>query len=219
MQDNQDDDIDILNGTLHGTGSCFPVLERFAREQEAVFEPVLLPDFFPSSTLGGGNKDREPFETFGKIKMRQSSRSPKIVTMNKSKPQEFFHAVESTDNQVMFYDDHKILQILAQLQHIAQKNPDKEIEFHFFDDRNDILTGLKDFFTKYSQVLLPKNIKLHLHQYQRVKGDLSQEELKKRLDGQSITCIQIVVGYLKNIQAYVPKTEEFSPTTTGAFLK
>lgn len=61
-------------------------------------------------------------------------------------------------------DDSKLLMLYAQTHHIATKHPGKKIQFHFYDDREDILNPLKSFFEKFPE-LLPPHVTLHLHKY------------------------------------------------------
>jgi len=61
-------------------------------------------------------------------------------------------------------DESKLLMLYAQTHHIATKHPGKKIQFHFYDDREDILRPLKSFFEKFPE-LLPPHVTLHLHKY------------------------------------------------------
>src|SRR5690606_304595 len=54
--------------------------------------------------------------------------------------------------------------LYAQTHKVATDYPDKQIEFTFYDDRLDILYGLKHFYHEHSD-LLPKNLNLHLRIY------------------------------------------------------
>lgn len=50
------------------------------------------------------------------------------------------------------------------MQKAAADHPGEEIIFDFFDDRRDIVTTLKNYFTQYRH-MIPKNVKLRLHSY------------------------------------------------------
>ncbi|KTC78215.1 hypothetical protein [Legionella brunensis] len=69
------------------------------------------------------------------------------------------------------FDDTKASLIYAQVQKIAQENPDEEIVFEFFDDRGkgarrteDILEWLNKFYSENPE-MLPKNVTLKLNHY------------------------------------------------------
>lgn len=62
------------------------------------------------------------------------------------------------------FDEHKATILYAQIHRMANKAPNAEIIFDFYDDRMDILNSLRDFYTKYPD-LLPKNVTLRLYKY------------------------------------------------------
>lgn len=62
------------------------------------------------------------------------------------------------------FDRTKISLIYFWAMRMATFHPNVDIEIDFYDDRDDLLYGLHDFFSKHSD-LLPKNITLNLHQY------------------------------------------------------
>ena len=64
-------------------------------------------------------------------------------------------------------DEYKITLLYMQIHKVASENPDAEIDFNFYDDRDDILDKLDNKFFKYPN-LLPKNIVLHLNRYNGV---------------------------------------------------
>ncbi|CDZ76611.1 hypothetical protein BN59_00885 [Legionella massiliensis] len=66
------------------------------------------------------------------------------------------------------FDEYKATIIYTQIQRIANKHPDAEIEFDFFDDRQDILDSLTRFYRKHPY-LIPKNVTLRLHQYEAAR--------------------------------------------------
>jgi|GEM_PF-4577592 len=93
----------------------------------------------------------------------------------------FREGVKSSDLDGKFTqiidDKHKVSLLFAQMQNTAKKNPDKEIEFNFYDDRVDIVEGLKKFYSQYAE-LIPKNVTLNLRSYSGLTP--ADGELKER---------------------------------------
>lgn len=71
------------------------------------------------------------------------------------------------------WDETKATLLYAQIHNIATAHPTEEIEFHFYDDRKDILTSLSDFYRTYPN-LIAKNVTLHLHHYEGDKVSSSE---------------------------------------------
>lgn len=71
---------------------------------------------------------------------------------------------EHTNHKEYIFDKFKLSLLYAQMHKIASENPDDEIVFDFFDDREDILYSLQNTFSKHPE-LIPPNLTLHLYQY------------------------------------------------------
>ncbi len=65
---------------------------------------------------------------------------------------------------VPHWDNSKLRMLYAQMQALAAKNPDADIEFDFYDDRDEMLCDLFKIFSQYP-ALKPGNVKLNLHHY------------------------------------------------------
>jgi hypothetical protein len=70
-----------------------------------------------------------------------------------------------------YFDESKISLIYAKAHRAASFNPYGTVQLTFYDDRQDILDGLYDFFTS-NAALLPDNLALYLCQYRRGQGIL-----------------------------------------------
>src|SRR5262245_33268996 len=64
----------------------------------------------------------------------------------------------------------KIEILLRQLADAAKNHPNYSIDFHFIDDRKDIVDGVRSFF-KANPHTIPENIKLHLRRFRKVKNE------------------------------------------------
>lgn len=80
------------------------------------------------------------------------------LIQNDAKGDTYSHAVYG-------FDDSKILLLYAQMQKLSIEHPNKRIEYHFTDDRVDILARLYLFFEA-NKSLIPNNLTLHISLYQ-----------------------------------------------------
>lgn len=85
------------------------------------------------------------------------------------------------------YDESKITLLYAQMQQIASCYRDAKIDFHFIDDRLDLLDSLHDFFSKAPHTI-PPNVVLQfaLHIEDKLGEEDDPEELLKLCDPQPI---------------------------------
>lgn len=76
----------------------------------------------------------------------------------------------SDNNYIDVFDEQKALLLWQQMMHAAVQSKDAangsswQVNFHFFDDRADILNALQAHFKKHP-CLIPKGVTLHLHAY------------------------------------------------------
>ncbi len=77
------------------------------------------------------------------------------------------------------FDTTKASLLYAQMHRVASRYHDDSIDFHFYDDRFDILDKLKTFFSQHC-VLIPQNVTLRLYQY---KGKPCSKRAKIRGKG------------------------------------
>lgn len=68
------------------------------------------------------------------------------------------------DHVDTYFDGTKLTLLYAQIHKAAMEDPTAEIIYDFYDDREDILYALKEFF-KRSPGLIPQNVTLRLNQY------------------------------------------------------
>jgi hypothetical protein len=73
-------------------------------------------------------------------------------------------------------DASKLMLLYAQMNRAAAFNSLYEIEFHFYDDRKDILDNLFNFYDKYSEYI-PNIVTLCLHHYDEYSKILSYEKI------------------------------------------
>ncbi|MDX2346499.1 MAG: hypothetical protein QNK11_06495 [Legionella sp.] len=73
------------------------------------------------------------------------------------------------------FDESKISLLYARIHRAAAANPDGEVIVHFYDDRDDILSVLDDFFIS-NYDLLPPNVEISLHRYIRAHEVFDVEE-------------------------------------------
>lgn len=132
---NMDDENKKKGGKVYG--SCFPAIISVSEHLNAKFDNLLLADIY--ADLQDGESYRRAM-----LSIEQSVN--------------FSHAS-------WIWDESKATIIYAQTQKVANSHPSQEIIFNFFDDRDDILSELNDFFNKYPE-LLPSNVTLVLHKYE-----------------------------------------------------
>ena len=126
------------------TGSCFASIRSFTTPLKARFHPMLMADIFNDLPLGASMAEAE--------KALQNNAYPSEKLRKDAHPQTAF-------------DSKKVTLLYAQIHEMASQHPGKPIDFHFVDDRDDILEqGLANFFGQHPD-FLPKNVTLHLHLY------------------------------------------------------
>lgn len=125
-------------------GSCFPAIKRIADDLEAEFVPFLLADLY-------GNL--EPGTSY--LRAMEHLEKPAL----------------KIEHQECTIDEYKVTLLYAQIHHMAYKiaqlpkpQSNEDIVFDFYDDREEILSELANFFNQH-QILLPSNVTLRLHQY------------------------------------------------------
>lgn len=158
-------EVDALNSFMRRTDSCFSGLMNLHMEicqrlrQTSIYtrtaiklDPYLLADTYGRLQAG---------ESFGKAVKKK--------------------LLENMDgHESWLFDDSKLTILYAQMHKVASEHPDADIIFDFYEDRQSILEGLRDFFQN-NQDLLPNNITLNLHEY--CGNDVSNMAEIKGLDG------------------------------------
>lgn len=118
------------------TGSCFIAIKKISKHLGVQFDPFLLADVY------GDVQEGEAYRL---------AMDPRVPDSEHPKWQ---------------FDETKVSILYAQMHHIAFEHHDEETEitFDFYDDRQDILDTLKEYFSKYP-TLIPSNLQLRLHKY------------------------------------------------------
>lgn len=138
-----------------GSGSCFSAITKISaalnifNDEKPPLDDLLLADV---------HHDLEPGSTLAE--------GLKLLKDDGRTYQEHVKPISYSD---WFLDDGKLTIVLAQVHKIAAENADEEIEYHFYDDLEDILLPLHTYFKKYPN-LIPKNVTLHFHRYTGPKG-------------------------------------------------
>ena len=134
--DRQSINLDAINAHNHDTDSSFKVLCDVAENMENVtLDRLLLEDIVKNQRVG--TTFDQGLEGFEARKQNPAAAQPP------------------------FMDQHKILLIYTQLQHVAYTCPSQEIQFIFIDDNNEILRALINLFIK-NKSLIPNHITLRL---------------------------------------------------------
>ncbi|RUQ78856.1 hypothetical protein [Legionella septentrionalis] len=126
--------IDI--GNAWGKGSCFPALEKICIFLGLDLDTFLLADIY--GNLPAGTSFNRAIEAY-------------------------VEAYEGEHADWLF-DETKVSILYAQMHKIAQENPNEDIRFHFYDDKDSILKSVSEFFTQYPE-LMPKNVSLIISKY------------------------------------------------------
>ena len=136
---------DFSNSTANGRGSCYPATKLISNELEATLDKFLLGDIY--NDLSDGTTFCKAFKYLDKHHQYKPAHYKKVQTLH---------------NWV--HDDSKLTLLYAQIHKVVLEHPFDEIQFNFFDDREDILTGLHTYFLKYPD-LIPLNVTLNLKRY------------------------------------------------------
>ena len=127
-----------------GTESCFAAIIQVNKEIKGVLNTFVMTDLYNNLQNG---------DTFKQA----------LIQLNKKS---FYGEVKlnADSNAEWLHDKSKLTILYAQMHQVALEHPNEEIEFHFYDDREDILNGLHQYLKQYTD-LIPPNITLNLHQY------------------------------------------------------
>jgi hypothetical protein len=127
-----------------GKGSCFPRILEVSRYIGAdKFDPFLMADIYSEKPSGSA---------FAKAIKKSANDYTSRAKMKLEEHDDWIH------------DKGKLTILYAQMHKVASENPGEDIEYTFFDDRDDILNGLHNFFTNYPK-MIPANLKLNLKKY------------------------------------------------------
>ena len=177
----------------HHRPSCFPFFVKLAEHGGYSLDRWLTGDIYASDKI----TPRE-FDVALKLENEAGKKlSEQTAILKYPKPTilEHRHEVES-----------KITILYAQMHRQSQLNPNKDIVFHFVDDRIDILDALRDAFSD-NPSLIPQNVTLVLHQYGTPFNESDQSlaaEYKKytEIKGRGLPDPQYADTVLETLQSY-----------------
>ncbi|MCW8400244.1 hypothetical protein OQJ26_15775 [Legionella sp. PATHC038] len=155
-------------------GSCCSAIQTVCNYLDVDFNPLLLADLYNSL---------EPGTSYQHI-------------MEEIKAGTWINMEETLEHQNCPMDESKVALIFAQMQEAASKNPDEQIIFDFYDDRDDILARLQEFYSSHPH-MIPKNVLLRLNHY-----DGAEPVLEAELVGDGVffnDYPEIVVNMLDNL--------------------
>ena len=132
--------VDMNNAWVGGKGSCFPAAKTVSDYLGTTLDKFLLADIYGDLPAG--------------------------ISFDRATQQNY-----TDKHSDWLFDDTKVTILYAQLHKMANDNPKEDIVFDFYDDRgngerssNDILEQLRDFYTKYPE-LIPAQVTLRLNHY------------------------------------------------------
>lgn len=143
------------------SGSCFPAIQNINTYLEAILDKFLLAD------IHGDLESGTSFDLAMKgLTELYTPKSDGSFHWDQEQLQQAVRAglYQGEKHADYYFDEHKATLIYAQIHKIANENPTAEIQFDFYDDRDDILGALHAFYETHN-TLLPNNVTLHLHKY------------------------------------------------------
>ena len=152
--------LDLENAALTNSGSCFTAIQHISHQLLAEFDHFSLGDIYLN--LNPGQSIRSFLEVADEIGLGKSA----LLTQAEIFKFHIHAKIHPLSvNSAQFIDPNKINLLYAQMHKISSENKaDDSSSFNFFDDRDDILTGISGFFKK-NLDLIPRNVTLNLHQY------------------------------------------------------
>lgn len=140
-------------GTIPGfKGSCCSAMQTVCNYLDVDFNPLLLADLYNSLESGTSYQ----------------------LIMEEIKAGKWIEMEETQEHQNCPMDEFKVALIFAQMQEAASKNPDEQIIFDFYDDRQDILAKLQAFYSTHPH-MIPKNVLLRLNHYEGAEPTLEDK--------------------------------------------
>lgn len=138
---------DRANSTADNRGSCYPAITEVSRQINAKFNSFLMADLY--NNLKDGTTLKQALKYISK---KTSLYNEKKVSKDLSKFPNWVH------------DESKMTLIYAQMHKLAIDHPNDQIQFHFIDDKEELLNDLYEYFSKFPE-LIPKNVTLNLKAY------------------------------------------------------
>lgn len=155
---------DLINLNAGASTLFIPVAQELCDFMGATFHPLLVPDLI-CENAAIGDTFHSALQVIKGLNDLNSLGSESLAELVKS-------ALSGQLNSLhCISDESKFLMLYSQIQYIAQKYPDENINFEFYDDKEDILKPLYELFSK-NPDLIPANVTLHINRY--LNGNLME---------------------------------------------
>jgi hypothetical protein len=151
---------DCMNQRVNRKLSCFVAIPRIYQKLSIKFDNVLIADI---------EAHKEPGCSFDAAIDLITDNGQDLDGKNSwFLAMEKLPAIQAHAN--WSFDNTKVSILYAQMHKLATENPDAEILFNFFDDKEEILDALTAYFS--DGVMMPSNVKLALYSYDGDKLEL-----------------------------------------------
>ncbi|HAT2047356.1 TPA: type IV secretion protein Dot [Legionella pneumophila] len=165
---------DKRNARSNGNGSCFVQIRKFCTDLGMEFDPFLLADAY--NLVPAGTSLREATDPANDEKIQNG----------------------------WLHDKSKTTLVYAHMQRASSLEAREQVDYFFYDDREDILEGLHQFFSVNPE-LIPSNVKMHLVKYACNRENVHiMDNYKTPVQGKGFTN----PDYVKTIKAFGDKAIE-----------
>ncbi|HAT1992632.1 TPA: lpg1717 family Dot/Icm T4SS effector [Legionella pneumophila] len=170
----QSDRDDKRNARSNGNGSCFIQIQKLCIDLGMEFDPFLLADAYNLVPAGTSLHEATNPANGGKIQ------------------------------NGWLHDKSKTSLVYAHMQRASSLEAREQIDYFFYDDREDILEGLYQFFSENPE-LIPSNVRMHLVKYACSRENVhTMDNYKIPVQGKGFTN----PDYVKTIKAFGDKAIE-----------
>ncbi|HAT6978925.1 TPA: type IV secretion protein Dot [Legionella pneumophila] len=170
----QSDRDDKRNARSNGNGSCFVQIRKFCTDLGMEFDPFLLADAYNLVLAGTSLREATDPANDGKIQ------------------------------NGWLHDKSKTTLVYAHMQRASSLEAREQVDYFFYDDREDILEGLHQFFSTNPE-LIPSNVTMHLIKYAcNHENAHTMDNYKTPVQGKGFTN----PDYVKMIKAFGDKAIE-----------
>ncbi|CZH27528.1 hypothetical protein lpymt_01755 [Legionella pneumophila] len=172
----QSDRDDKRNARSNGNGSCFIQIQKLCTDLGMAFDPFLLADAYNLVPAGTSLHEATNPANGGKIQ------------------------------NGWLHDKSKTSLVYAHMQRASSLEAREQIDYFFYDDREDLLEGLHQFFSEYPE-LIPSNVTMHLVKYACNRENVhTLDNYKIPVQGKGFTN----PDYAKTIKAFGDKAIEYA---------
>lgn len=182
-------------GGIDHTGSCFSILAAISQKLNCEFDPFLLGDLYTGKPHGYTVQEAM------KLQEGHAHKYSNDMTANKV-----------ADISSWVFDHQKVSIVYAQIQELALRHPNDEIEYHFIDDRDDILKNIEAFF-KANPELIPGNVTIKTVRYYNSNPDKhsaesSMEQVEREAIQSNDKTRKANPFYAENLRAWASKNRD-----------